>query len=167
MRYFGNWNPKNQEEKHQDRIKNADYLRLRGTNKIPGNVRSVIVQSGPRGVLLSWDLPEGNNADIVGYRIYRGDEQTLYKEIRDRGRRQEFIEAQAGTTPPTNNFFISCVSSLGREGQKIQIQGKATAETGAPALPTAGTEQTGKNLTSSYAPPYAYYYNGSGSRPSQ
>lgn len=73
--------------------------------------------------------------DITGWRIYKDDESTMYAEIRDRGTRQHFIESSAGASPPTGNFFISSMNVLGIESQKVQVQGKATVESGAPVMP--------------------------------
>lgn len=138
MRFPAKWQGDNDTpaDKQAERNKALDSLRTRGTPRIPDPPRDVIAQPGSRGVLLAWGLP-AVFFDIVGWRIYKGDENTLYHELRDRGTRQMFVEATAGTTPPNNNFFISSMNAFGKESQKVQIQGKATAETGAPSMPGA------------------------------
>jgi hypothetical protein len=74
-------------------------------------------------------------SDIVGWRVYKNDESTLYSDIRDRGTRQCMVETTAGSTPPTTNLFVSSVNAFGIESPKVQTQGKAAIEAGAPAMP--------------------------------
>lgn len=118
----------------RERQATLDFLRNRGTARIPDPPRDLIAQSGPRGVLLTWNNPQVF-FDIVGWRIYKADEKTLYTEIRDRGNRQCFVECTAATTSPTNNFFVSSLNQLGAESQKIQTQKAALNESGAPSMP--------------------------------
>lgn len=125
----------NQEQRYALRTQAADLVRTRGTSRKPAPPREIILQSGPRGVLLSWSLPAGMFTDISGWRVYKDNESTLYAELKDRGARQHFIEATSGATPPTGNFFISSVNLFGVESQKVQVQGKSTVESGAPPMP--------------------------------
>jgi hypothetical protein len=115
----------------------AEIVRTRGTSRKPRPPRNVICQSGPRGILVTWNLPAGYTSDIQRWRIYRDNESTLYHELTDRGTRQFFIEATAGSTPPTVNVFVSSLNNLGVESAKVQAQGAAAAEAGAPAMPSA------------------------------
>lgn len=119
----------------QQRKSISDAIVTRGTKQVPSPPRDLQVQAGPRGALLTWKLPV-NNSDIAGYRIYKGDENTLYEESHDRGRRQEFVELTAGATPPITNLFVSCLNAAGAESAKIQIKAQASAEAGAPTLPS-------------------------------
>lgn len=136
MRYIGKWYASNA-EKHQDRIDSGDYTRLRGVDAIPNPPRDVYVQAGPRGLFITWKLPEVGSEFIAGWRVYKDNENNLYDEIKDRANRQKFIETTSGTTPPVVNVFVSSINSLGnRESQKVQAQGSATAETGAPSMPS-------------------------------
>lgn len=140
-RFLGNWYvPPAQSP--AERIKSADYLATRGTRTPPSPPRDIIAQSGPRGIYLTWSNPQVFN-DIAGWRVYKDDEKTLYHAMHDRGTRQAFIEATAGTTPPTVNVFVSAVNSFGAESVKVQVQGKALAETGAPSMPSAPPGYTG------------------------
>jgi hypothetical protein len=125
------------EQRQVARTQAADITRTRGTAQAPQPPREIIVQSAPRGVLLSWSLPSGFNTDIQSWRIYKDDEATLYAEIKDRGTRQHFIETTAGTTPPVVNLFVSSLNQLGVESQRVQAQGSALAETGAPTMPSS------------------------------
>ena len=135
MRFIGQWPgqgvPVNITSERQ---KALDALRSRGTLKLPQAPRDIIAQSGARGVFLTWGLPQVY-FDIVGWRIYKTDENTLYTEIRDRGNRQCFVEATASATSPVTNFFVSSVNQLGRESQKVQVQKAAANEANAPANP--------------------------------
>jgi len=135
MRFIGQWPgqgvPVNITTERQ---KALDALRSRGTLKLPQAPRDVIAQSASRGVFLTWGLPQVY-FDIVGWRIYRGDENTLFTEIRDRGNRQCFVEATASATSPVTNFFVSSINQLGRESQKVQVQQAAANESNVPANP--------------------------------
>lgn len=105
-----------------------------GSPRRPDPPRDVFVQSGSRKVLLTWKLPPHSD-DIRRWRIYRDTEKNLVMEVADRGTRQMYLDVSAGTTPPTYNFFVSSVNAAGVESVKVQVQGKATAETGAPSDP--------------------------------
>lgn len=137
MRFTGQWPgqgvPVNM---NQEKQATMDFIRNRGTSRIPSAPTDVIAQSGPRGVLLTWGVPQ-QSFDIVGWRVYKGDENTLYTEIRDRGNRQCFVESTAATTSPVSNFFISSLNQLGKESIKVQTQKAALNEPGAPTMPGA------------------------------
>jgi len=140
-RFLGNWYlPPSQ--KAPERIKAADYLVTRGTRQPPQPPRDIVSQAGPRGILLTWSLPAVFN-DIAGWRVYKDDEKTLYHAIFDRGTRQAFIETTAGDAPPTTNLFVSSVNAFGAESGKVQVQGKAVTEAGAPTMPTVPPSYTG------------------------
>lgn len=138
MRFPGKWPTTGDTpgDRQAARVAATDQLRIRGTPKRPDAPTDLIAQSASRGVLLSWGQPV-INTDIVGWRIYKGDENTMYTEIRDRGNRQCFVEATAGSSPPTNNFFVSSINAFGKESRKVQIQAKASTENGAPSVPGA------------------------------
>jgi hypothetical protein len=119
----------------QERIKASDYLTTRGTRTPPSPPRDLVAQSGPRGIYLTWKNPQVFD-DIAGWRVYKDDENTLYHAVLDRGTRQVFIETTAGSTPPNVNLFVSSVNSFGAESVKVQVQGKATTEAGAPTMPS-------------------------------
>ena len=135
MRFVGQWPgqgvPVNITNERQ---KALDMLRGRGTLRRPQAPRDLIAQPGSRGVFLTWGLPQVF-FDIVGWRIYKDNENTLYTEIRDRGNRQCFVEATAAATSPITNFFISSINQLGRESQKVQVQKAAANESSVPAMP--------------------------------
>lgn len=117
-----------------------DVIEANGTATQPQAPRDVFFQPGSRGGLLTWKLPL-KNSNIIGYRIYKGDEDTLYKAIQDRGRRQEYIELPAGT--PTSTvfaLFVSCLNSSGVESRKVWTDAAASPETGAPTIPSPPPE---------------------------
>lgn len=124
------------QERQNARAQAADVTRTRGTAQVPQPPRDIICQPGPRGMLVTWNLPAGFNNDIQRWRVYKDDENTLYADINDRGTRQCFVEATSGATPPTVNVFISSVNNLGVESAKVQAQGKASTEAGAPSMPS-------------------------------
>ena len=113
----------------------------RGTALRPGSPRDLFLQSGPRGILLNWRAP-ADVSEVAGYRIYKDDETKLFAELRDPSTVQHFIETTAGTTPPVTNLFVSTFSKLGLESPKIQIQGAALSETGAPSMPSTPPDYT-------------------------
>lgn len=152
MRNLSDWSASGVMQKQKARVQAEDYLRLRGSKQIPQPPRGLFFQSGPQGFFVSWSLPAQFD-DIVGWRIYKGDEATLYQEIRDRGIRQKFINSTAGATPPTVNIFVSSVNALGVESAKIQGHGSAKADaTATVAVPKTNTASTGTNTSSSYQP---------------
>ncbi len=124
------------QQKFIARTQAADMTRTRGTSTAPQPPREVMLQPGPRGILAVWSLPAGFNSDIVRWRVYKNDENTLFTEIADRGTRQCFVDATAGSSPPVTNIFVSSINNLGVESTKVQAQGTAATEAGAPAMPT-------------------------------
>lgn len=135
MRFIGTWPGQGQSvNMTTERQATSDFLRTRGSAKLPQAPRDLIAQSAPRGVLLTWGLPQVFY-DIVGWRVYKTDENTLFTEIRDRGNRQCVVESTAATTSPVTNFFVSSLNAAGKESQKIQVQKAALNESGAPAMP--------------------------------
>jgi hypothetical protein len=128
-------------QSNEEKLRYQDLLLQRGSNEIPPAPRDVLSQSGARKVLLTWSLAENDTA-TAHWRIYRDTESNLVMEIADRGTRQMFLDVTAGASPATYNFFISGVNKLGREGPKVQVQGKATAEAGAPSDPSVPPEFT-------------------------
>lgn len=134
MKFLGNaYLPR--EQQAAERVRTADFLRVRGTSKPPALPTDLQTQAGPRGILLTWKLPD-KYQDIIGWRVYKDDENTLFQDIRDRGTRQAFIPTDAGASPPVVNLFVSSVNALGIESNKVQSQGKAAVEPGAPTMPT-------------------------------
>lgn len=141
-------------QKFNARVQAADLTRTRGTKTLPQPPRDIIAQSAPRGLLVTWNYPVVNQ-DIQRWRVYKGDESTLFAEIKDRGTRQCFVDATAGVSPPTVNIFVSSMNSAGVESARIQVQGKAIAEIGAPTLPTSPPEYNsvnsgGRDLSTDY-----------------
>jgi hypothetical protein len=123
------------EERQAARAQAANMVRTRGTGRVPGMPRDVFLQSGPRGILVNWLAPVGLNSDIAGWRIYKDDEMKLFADLKDPRTTQHFIETTSGTTPPVTNIFVSAVNAMGVESAKVQAQGAATAEAGAPTMP--------------------------------
>jgi hypothetical protein len=140
------------EERQVARAQAADMVRTRGTAQVPLPPKDLVSQPGPRGILVSWNLPSGFSTDIQRWRVYKDDERTLYSEINDRGTRQCFVETSSGATPPTVNVFVSSMNALGVESQKVQAQGRATIESGAPAMPSAPPALTGPDPSADYLP---------------
>lgn len=138
------------QQRQQAKSQAKDLTRTRGTNRQPFAPRAVITQSSARGVLVSWSLPDNPNADVQRWRVYKGDESTLYQEINDRGIRQCIVSADSGSSPAAINVFVSAVNSLGRESVKVQAQGTPTAEAGAPSVPSAPLANTGVNTSTNY-----------------
>ena len=126
---------KSQADRYAARAEARDITLTRGTSRVPYPPRGVMCQSAPRGLLVTWNLPAGYNADIQRWRVYKNDENTLYQEIADRGTRQCFVETTAGSSPPVVNVFVSSLSNLGVESSKTPAQGEALTESGAPAMP--------------------------------
>jgi hypothetical protein len=126
------------------------FVRQNGTTARPQPPRNLQPQSGSRKILVTWDAPIVADG-IVGYKIYTDNEGSLLDSIYDPNVRQYSVPASAGSSPPTKNVFISSISKNG-ESVKVQIQGKASVEAGAPTDPTvppgsAASGTTGKKLS--------------------
>lgn len=135
------------QDRAQARRDAQDTVIARGTDRKPDAPRDVVLTPAPRGLLANWRAPAFAAGDLAGFRIYKDDETKLFAEIRDPTATQHFVEATAGTTPPTTNIFVSSVSKLGRESAKVMAQGAAIAETGAPAMPTTPATYTTQYAT--------------------
>lgn len=122
----------NHAELARTKVRAITQVRAHGTQRIPAAPRSVTVQPGAGGALVTWHLP-GRYNDVTGYRVYVGTEKNLAIQIRDRGTRQIFVPLTAGQNPPTNNIFVSAVNGF-REGGKLQVQTKAQPDTAASTL---------------------------------
>lgn len=125
------------------------FIRQNGITGRPQPPRNLQAQSGSRKVLVTWDAPVVADG-IVGYKIYTDNEGSLLDTLNDPNVRQYSVPASAGAVPPTKNIFISSFSKK-NESVKVQIQGKATAEAGAPIDPavppsSAASGTTGKAL---------------------
>lgn len=145
-----------------DRRAITDKIVSRGTSKQPEAPRDLQFQTGSRGGLLTWKLPV-SSADVSGYRVYKDDEASLYEEIQDRGRRQEYIELTAtpsGSVAITAiaraaNIVTVTVAKVVRKGDSVVVAGVTDASfNGTQAALTGGSTsftyaQTGANASSS------------------
>lgn len=125
------------------------FARQNGVTARPQPPRNLQPQSGSRKVLVTWDAPIVADG-IVGYKIYTNNEGSLLDTLYDPNVRQYSAPASAGSSPPTKNIFISSFSK-NSESVKVQIQGKASVEAGAPADPSvppgsAASGTTGKKI---------------------
>ena len=144
------------DEIRQGRELRQEVLRTRGTAQRPQPPRDVRTVASSRAVLLLWALPVPS-ADITGWRVYKGTELNLYREISDRGTRQCSVE---GTQNAVMNLFVSSVNALGSpdgESSKVQAQGTPTAEAGAPGVAstppdTVATSGADTSSTAGYVP---------------
>lgn len=141
MRFLGQLytQAKTPAERQTLRAQSTDFVRIRGTSMKPPPPREVQIQSAPRGLYITWSLPDPTDpmtALIAGWRVYKDNESTLYDEIRDRGTRQKFIESTSGSTPPVTNVFVSSINGLGVESVLVHATGSAIAESGAPSMPS-------------------------------
>ena len=125
------------------------FARQNGVTARPNPPRNLQAQSGSRKILGTWDAPIVATG-IVGYRIYTDNENSLLDTLYDPNVRQYSVPASAGSSPPTKNIFISSFSK-NNESVKVQIQGKASVEAGAPTDPavppaSAASGSTGEKL---------------------
>lgn len=128
----------------------TQYFRVNGDGRRPNPPRNLQAQSGSRKILVTWDAPLVIDG-LVGYAVYTENEGSLLATINDVSVRQYSVPASAGSSPPTKNIFVSCLSKSG-ESSKVQIQGKASVEAGAPADPvvppgSAASGTTGTGVT--------------------
>jgi hypothetical protein len=124
-------------------------IRHNGPSARPQSPRNLQAQSGSRSILVTWDAPILTDG-VVGYKVYLDTELSLFTTLYDPNVRQITVPASAGSSPPARNIFISAFTK-NNESVKVQIQGKATTEAGAPAVATppagsAASGTTGKQL---------------------
>jgi hypothetical protein len=123
----------------------ADFTRVNGANRRPQAPRNPQAQSGSRKVLVTWDAPLVTDG-ILGYKIYKDTESQLLDTLNDPNVRQYSVPSSAGSSPPTINIFISSFTKRD-ESQKVQVQGAATAESGAPTDPSVPTDSGASGKT--------------------
>lgn len=128
--------PKGDDGQYLDQLAAKTHVATYGVQDTPKPPQSLIAQSGSRKVLATWEMPE-DASGIVAWKVYKGNENQLLATIGDPNVRQYEINATSGATPPTQNIFVSSVNAAGIESQKVQVQGAATAESGAPSDPSA------------------------------
>lgn len=133
-----------------DQAAATQWFRVNGDNTKPQPPRNLQAQSGSRKVLVTWDAP-ADPSGIAGYKVYTANEDQLLDTINDPNVRQYNVPASSGATPSVMNVFISSFSAQ-RESALVQIQGSATAESGAPSDPAPPTNSgasgtTGKTFT--------------------
>jgi phosphoribosylcarboxyaminoimidazole (NCAIR) mutase len=120
----------------EERKNLSDKIITRATARRPATPRDLFFQAGSRGGLLTWKLPTIND-DIDGYRIYKDSDLNLYEEIKDRGRRQEYIELSAAAVTPivitaisrTGNVVTVTANQAYRKGDSVVIAGVTGAAT--------------------------------------
>lgn len=119
------------------------WAKTNGTTGRPQPPRNLLAQSGSRKVLVTWDMPTVF-ADIIGWKIYTGNENAQLDSIYDPNVRQYSVPASSGSSPPVINIFVSSFSKTS-ESTRVQVQGSATAEAGAPSdpAPPAGSSASG------------------------
>lgn len=117
----------------------ADRAKLNGTAKRPNPPRDLKYLASSRSAIITWVAPELSD-DIVGWRIYKETELKRYSDISDPSTKQVTVELSSGTTPPVTNIFVTAVNAAGIESRPVLIQAQATAETGAPSVPSVPTE---------------------------
>ncbi|HVI40013.1 MAG TPA: hypothetical protein VM577_05080 [Anaerovoracaceae bacterium] len=123
----------------------AEYARVHGVTARPSPPRNPQAQSGARKILVTFDAPIISSG-IIGYKIYTENENSLLATISDPNVRQYNVEASSGSAPPTKNIFISSFTKSS-ESTKLQIQGKAIAEAGAPSDPTVPPSSAASGTT--------------------
>lgn len=126
----------NTAERQVARAAGRDMTKARGTTRIPLPPRGPMAQSGPNGVLLNWAAPEGFSGDIVGWHIYKDNENSLFATVSNPNTTQYFIAASSGSTPPVTNFWIASINALGIESPLVPVQGSAAVQAGAPSVPS-------------------------------
>lgn len=124
------------------------FARQNGTTARPQPPRNLQAQSGSRKILVTWDSPIVADG-IVGYKIYTENEGSLLDTLYDPNVRQYSVPSSAGSSPPTKNIFISSFSK-NNESVKVQIQGKASVEAGAPTDPTVPPGSAASGTTGSH-----------------
>lgn len=118
-----------------------ELMRLRGDNRKPDPPRDLIAQPGSRSALVTWKPPV-EIGKVGSYRIYTPRENDLFDTKRDPLTTSVTIPLSSGASPSSQNVFVSCVSPGGMESNKVQVIVVATAEAGAPSVPTVPPENS-------------------------
>ena len=106
---------------------------------IPAPPRNLRCSSGTMEVLVTWNAPP-HLLGVDGFRVYQTTENNLIWSTKDRTVRQTRIKMPANTT---DNFFVSSVSTFGRESAKIPVQGTSDTNKYVVATSPDGTDGTG------------------------
>lgn len=145
------WPINTQTSEYLDKAAAQSFIRQNGITARPQPPRNLQAQSGSRKILVTWDAPLVIDG-LTGYAIYTENEGSLLATINDVSVRQYSVPASAGSSPPTKNVFVSCLSKNG-ESVKVQIQGKASVEAGAPADPTVPPGSAASGTTGGFIKP--------------
>jgi hypothetical protein len=146
----------NAAQRHEERRKAAENMRLRGSERRPEPPRSLLAQGGARKVVVTWAPPK-NSAEIVGWNVYKDTESQFYAHIGSRDIRRVDINVNTSASPSAAAVYVCSVSAQGRESEKMQVMGTPLAETGAPADPAPSPEVNPEGSTSKS---WRYYYYG-------
>lgn len=96
--------------------KDSDLLNLRGTGRSPASPLGLRALASSGKVSLDWE-PPAVKKEISGWRIYQGTESNFIMQVPDLKTTHAEIALSAGTY----SFFVSSVSSTGKESSKIQV----------------------------------------------
>lgn len=112
----------------------------------PMSPRQVRATSGSLEALITWNAPEDTRG-IVGFRIYKDDENGLVEEIRDPARRQTKVKLPGGSGKAM--VYVSAFTTLNRESPKIAVLAQTNSDqlvvtgTGGATSGTEGAEPPG------------------------
>jgi hypothetical protein len=121
---------------------NTNVLTAGGTKR-PQPPQSIVAQSGPNSVLLTW-RPVRENHPASRTRIYLDCEGNLYQEFPP-GVTNTTVPADGGPSPKPRGIFLSYITPAGAESRKVQvICGAVPQENGAPP-PSNPTPPAGSN----------------------
>lgn len=123
----------------------------RGRPQAPRDVRS---QAGSLSALITWSAPRTMEG-VDGWRVFKDSETMLVWQSSDPRVRQLQISLPAKASA---NFFVCAVSSLGREGPKIQVVASSNTD----QMVASGT--TGATSGSGATPPPGWGDNPYGGR---
>lgn len=102
-----------------------------GPTQAPHPPTDLIAQPGSLQVVLSWAAPQ-INADVAGYKVYKGNESNLFQTIADPNTKQCTISVAANTPV---GLYVSSFNAAGVESAKIFVLGQSNTD----QIVTAGT----------------------------
>jgi len=109
----------------------AQSITLAGTRRRPEPPTNLQAQGGSLEILLTWNAASLSKG-IVGWKVFKDNENNLVATIKDFNTRQYKHKMPADTTAA---FYVCSINSLDRESIKVQVIGKSNTD----KLVTTGT----------------------------
>lgn len=124
-----------------ERQQNSDIVKAKGTGKKPSPPRELSCVAINSAVNLTWKPPQ-SASDIVRWRVYRYDENTMVQDISDVGTLKATVDLSDAPSASAL-LFVSSVNAAGVESVKVPVR---TSVKGGLSIIINGNNTTGVSL---------------------